>query len=523
MSDINSKADLPGPARFVFRLNRLGLIATKVGQYLALRPDLLPQEYCDALLRLTDSAPPVEWPKIRQVIEEELGEPPERIFRRLERRPIATGSLAQVHRAALDDGTEVAIKVQRPGLPEQLAKDLRRLTMVARLIVRSGVKLPVAPLDVADEIRDWLHQEIDFVNELENVQRMRRLARDSGGQRIPRAFPHLSGRRVLTYEYMGGVPLTDILTSLRTTQRSALDSAFPGIDLQKVAENLVHATLTQIFRYRFFHADLHPGNLRILPDNIIGYVDFGLCDALDENIRANQQRYISAVYDLDEARIFRALTEILSPGPASDIEQLRRDFMSETRSLEGRQHATTGVNPPGRTPASLYIIGLMRAARRNGFRVPRRVLLLYRALLTVETLSAELGLTSGLQRSGRRFFERLQREELFSQLFDRERFGKALANSLTLVQEGPGQLSQIMADLSEGSLRLRVEVTEAPSVVRLRNRQARLWAAAIVSVGMSMLLSSPALPKLAGISVGWPLGAVLAALYIYCLILWRRL
>src|SRR5262249_25244138 len=160
------------------------------------------------------------------------------------------------------------------------------------------------------------------------------------------------------------------------------------------------------------------------------------------------------------------------------------------------------------SPTALSLIGIMQAARRNRFEVPRRALSMYRALLTAEAVATQLGLRDGLREVGRDFFRELQSDELFSQLFDRDNLQQFFANTLTLTRDAPSQVSQIMADLAEGTLRLKVEVTDSPHVVKVHNRRARLWTCAILSIGVAILLANPRLPEMLGVSLVWPLTAL---------------
>lgn len=508
-----------GPERVVAFLRKMGPTAMKIGQHLALRPDLLPQEYTDALLTLVDRVPPFPWAEAEEMIRRELGRGAADVFAYIERRPVAAGSLAQVHRAKLEDGTEVAVKIQRPGIEAAIAKDVRRIRRIARLLEARGGSFVASPSELADEIESWLKQELDFRRELENVERMQSLAAGSKTQRIPLVFRSLSTRRVLVYEFLHGVPVTAVLQEMRQAPAGS-GPLQRQVDAPAFARNLVHACFTQIFRYQFFHADLHPGNLFILPDNGVAFVDFGLCDELDERVRTNQMRYLAAVYNRDIPRMYKALTEILVPLDASDLEGFRRDFTAETRSLEGRSLADGTAT---KSPSAQYLSGLARAARRNGFQIPSRIMSIYRALVTAETVAAELGFEDGLRQVGQEFFLELQRDELLSNLFTRESIMQFLANVLNLTRDSPGQINQILTDVADGTLTLRVQVSEAPRVVRTKNQRARLWTLAIVSVSVAVLLTATSLPAVFGISLRWPLTAAMLVLYLWIAYLWRKL
>ena len=508
-----------GPERAVSLLRKLGPTSTKIGQYLALRADLLPREYTDAFLALVDRVPPFPWAEAEAVFRAELGREPAEAFAYIERRPVAAGSLAQVHRAKLDDGTEVAVKIQRPDIEAAIARDVRRIRRLGRFLEMRGDSFVASPSELADEIESWLKQEVDFNREFENVMRLHSLARDNKNQRIPRAFRSLSTRRVITYEFLHGVPVSGVLREMREAKAGS-GTLLSQVDPPAFAKNLVRACFTQIFRYKFFHADLHPGNLLILPDNVVGYVDFGLCDDLDERVRTNQMRYLAAAYDRDIPRMHKALTEILVSTDASDFEGFRRDFTAETRSLEGSSLVGEAAQ---KSPSARYLTGLARAARRNGFQIPPRILSIYRALVTAETLAAQLGFEDGLQQVGQEFFVELQREELLKSLFTRETIEQFLASVFNLVRDSPAQINQILTDVADGTLTLRVEVSEAPRVVRTKNLRAKLSTLAILSIGATVLLAAPRLPVLFGISLRWPLTAATVLLYLWIAYLWRRL
>ena len=292
-----------GPAGFRRLLERMGPTFIKIGQFLALRPDLVPQEYCDELMKLLDHVPPYPWAEAAAIITLELGAPPERIFASIAHAPIAAGSLAQTHLATLRDGSQVAVKVLRPGIAQQIDRDLKRARILSRLLKWSGATWIVTPREVVDELTGWLAQEIDLAHELENMTRLHALTRANAKQKVPRPYPEFSARRVLTAEFIPGIPFTDILALLRCQDIQGVHAL--GIDPEELGRNLLTAVLDQMFRYKFFHADVHPGNLLALPDNVVGFVDFGLCDSLDEVVREHQLRYLTAVYSHDIEAMFQ--------------------------------------------------------------------------------------------------------------------------------------------------------------------------------------------------------------------------
>jgi len=517
---------IKGPEGFRQFLVQLGPTFIKIGQFLALRPDLVPQRYCDELMKLLDRVPPFPWAEAKAVLVGEFGRDLSSVFAYLNPRPVGAGSLAQTHFARLADGAEVAVKILRPNIRATVLRDLRRARFLVRLLELSGWELISSPREVLQEISDWLMQEIDFTHELSNMTRLYDLSADSPDERVPRPHPDLSTKRVLVAEYMRGLRFTTMLRMQRSGANGQRRLRALGIDRERLAENLLFSCLNQIFRYQFFHADLHPGNLIALPGDVIGFVDFGLCDELDAIVRQRQLRYIQAVYTGDIEMMFRSLVDILIPTEQTDLEAFRRDFIRETEKWQrGTEHAAhePGKNHAGsvRTPTGQWMIDVMRTARRHGLRVPPRILSMYRALVTAESVACQLDPGLDLRSVGGRFFDSLQRSEVLRSL-EPDALQAGLLSLFNLVRDSPGQLQQVLSELSDGRFSISVTTTESPRTVRTQNRRTRLLVTAIISVGVALLLARPALPSIAGVSLAWPLGLAEALLYISMIIQWSR-
>lgn len=516
-----------GPQRFAHLLLRIGPLAVKVGQHLALRPDLLPQEYCDTLLDLADHATPFAWDQVEAILEADLGAPAANLFAWISTTPFAAGSMAQVHRARTFGGAEVAVKVRRPDLEHRVSRDLRRFRLLVALVRRIDLPLPVDASEIIKEVESWLRQELNFQREADNARRLRSLVGDGAAQQIPRVHDRLSGARVVTYDFLAGVPLTQVLKRRGTSGRRRLDlvegSSSPGQDtwedqpdealLDRFFRNLVETCLTQMFHHHFFHADLHPGNLLILPHGRVGFLDFGLCDSLDPTVRSNHIRYLAALHDDDQSGMFQALQDILVSTQESDAAGLAREFDAQFRQMTGQ----------GGPPTTNNLIGVINAARRNHFQIPPRVLSLSRSLMTLERLAVALNRLEILHDVGRNFFVALRKADLLATLCEREGLLRLATAAVDLTRNGPTQVARMMADLSEGNLRLKVEVEDSPRMIALANRRARLWTAALLCICMALLLTIPDPPALFGYSLHWVLGAALLGLLATCIFLWQRL
>jgi ubiquinone biosynthesis protein len=510
-----------GPQRVRRMLEHLGPTFIKLGQFLALRPDLVAQEYCDEFLKLTDQVAPLPFPIIRRVIEADLGRSLESHFVSFNPRPLAAASLAQVHVARTRGDAVVAVKVQREDICKAVNRDLQRARILAWILELTRNTAIVSPHEVVDELGRWMNDELDMKRELRNLARMHRLASEQRNMLVPRPHLELSAGRVLTAEYLPGVPLTELLRYARSKRPERIEAL--GFDRSKLAANLLEAVLTQIFRFEFFHADTHPGNLLAMPDNVIGFVDFGLTEELDPSFRQGMIRYLTSVYSSDLEGMFRGLTDLLIPGGDSDPNQFRADFYEQSRRWR-RERSETRRGVVGQdSPTSRYLVGVLRVARENHYSVPRGILSLYRALLTAETLASQLGGDVDLAEVGSRVFQEVQIETLIG-AFRPENLPTALLEALQLARDGPGQLRQMLNDLVDGRFVLSVRTEESGKDRLEANARARLVAAALMVVALSLLLmagNGAVLPPRLHLNV--VLWAILILDWIYVLILWRRL
>ena len=523
------------------RLERMGPTFVKLGQFLALRPDLVPEDYSRELMNLLDSAPPFEWERAKSIIEEDLGRPTRELFAHINPAPIATGSLAQTHVARLRDGSEVAVKVRRPEVHEQVRRDLKRADVIANLLDRSSLSLIISPRELVEEVGWWLEQELDFRRELRNLKRLRTLAAGSPLERLPRPYASLSSERVLTCEFLRGIPLSEVLASVNSGSEEELARVRRlQIDRETLASTLVAAVLRQIFKYRFFHADVHPGNLLVLPNGRIGFIDFGLCDELDESVREGQLEGLTAAYSGDVDEMFDAIVKVLQPGANTDVAAFRRDFAAHTKTWLSRVQASASIDPPRDgadiamlgepverddeeetgSPVGRWMLGTVQTAREHGMQIPPRVLSMYRVLLTVEAVAARLDARADVRTVGRNFFARLRIEEQLRSVGPNE-LQRTAASVLAVYRDGPRQLHRIMDDLADGRLNVNVTVTESAATASARARRTRLLAAAVASVAIATLLASRTFSG--GSAPALALEFALVAVWLVVLLNYRRL
>lgn len=264
--------DVPLPERVRLALESLGPIFVKLGQVLSTRPDLLPAAYASELSRLQDKVPPFDAGLARQQIEQSFGRPVEEVYAEFETEPVAAASVAQVHRARLFSGEEVAVKVLRPNLEPVIEQDLALMRTAACLMEKllpDGKRL--RPREVVAEFDKYLHDELDLLREAANASQIGRNFNGSDMLRVPKVYYDYCSESVMTMEWMDGTPIAEI-DELRRR----------GVDLKRLARYGVEIFFTQVFKHGFFHADMHPGNILVDDQGRYIALDFGIVGSLTD-------------------------------------------------------------------------------------------------------------------------------------------------------------------------------------------------------------------------------------------------
>lgn len=353
-------------------VTRQGLLI-KLGQIIGSRPDLIPDEYINVLSRLQDAVPTKPFPLIKRRIEKNLKRPLEDIFAEFDETPIASASLAQVHKARLHDGRLVAVKVQYPGIQKIVENDLRNVKLLLRVLAQFERNLDFGP--IIEEMQDNVPLELDFINEGHNAELIDRNFADRTDVVVPKIYWEYTTRRVLTMEFMEGVKVTDIAALNRL-----------GIDPPDVAQLVTDVYCEQLYLHGMFHADPHPGNLLVRrgPNGnpILVMLDFGLCRQYDDKFRIAYARMVNAMLRADLPEMIEAYKElgirVKNPNDPSVYIELSRSFMETAKPGTGYADADLVAEANER---------LTKVVRANPIvDIPREMLLIMRVV----------GLLSGL-------------------------------------------------------------------------------------------------------------------------------
>ncbi|HYR42150.1 MAG TPA: AarF/UbiB family protein, partial [Terriglobia bacterium] len=271
---------LPTPERLRIFLEDLGGAFIKFGQMLALQPDVVPLEYCNALFNLMDRISAFDYSLVERTFLEEFGRKPSEIFTYFDKHPLATASIGQVHVAYLN-GDKLAVKVQRPEVQKEFAGDIHLMKMAIRLITFLHLQKLYWMIEPMSEFIRWTQEELDYRREARYMDRLHKNARDNANERVPVVVWEYTTSRTLVAEFFEGTTVLNYLRAIDAGDRAVIQPLKErGFSADAVARRIIDNFLTDAFRHGMFHADLHPANLMILPGNVVGYVDFGITGVL---------------------------------------------------------------------------------------------------------------------------------------------------------------------------------------------------------------------------------------------------
>jgi predicted unusual protein kinase regulating ubiquinone biosynthesis (AarF/ABC1/UbiB family) len=414
------KSSMSRPERTRAALEQLGGAWVKLGQMLAMRFDLLPAAYCEELLKLLNAVPPFAYSEVTEIVRQELGAPPDVLFKSFESVPFASASIGQVHRAVLPTGEAVAVKVQRPHIRETMRADIDLMYSVAWLLDATRFFGAISSRVLIDEFARWTADELDYLLEARQSVLLYEHAQDDNLERIARVYRGYTTSRVLTTELIQGIPLIDIVVAVRARDKAylrRLEDA--GYDLEQIVRHLDWNMLNQVYVFGTFHADLHPANLYVLPGNAIGYVDFGMVGRLSDDVRDSLLRYSWLLFQWEVEAAVRELMRWLPPSSTTNTNQAKLQL---ARVHEGFLYALANVGdekvggaPAARAdsnnPYTTLAVEIMDTVRRNQLSLSGDIVSYLRMLVMLGTLRHQLATDYDLPAVARQFFGRLIQQQ----------------------------------------------------------------------------------------------------------------
>jgi len=475
--------------RIRLALIELGPIFVKFGQAVSTRRDLLPTDIADELAELQDRVPPFPADEAIAILDDAYGKSVDEVFLRFDKKPFAAASVAQIHTAALQDGTEVVVKLLRPGVRALIESDLEVLYLIAGLADKYWeVSKRLRPLEIVAEYEKTIIDELDLAREGANTAQLKRNFEGSELLYVPEVYWDYCRPAVLVQERIYGTPISDM---------EALKKA--GTNIQVLAENGVEIFFTQVFRHNFFHADMHPGNIFVTVDDPekpkYAAVDFGIVGTLSPS----DQRYLAgnflAFFDRDYHRIAKLHLESGWVPPDTRIDELETAVRSVCEPIFNK--------PLSEISFAQVMIRLFETARRFDMKIQPQLILLQKTLFNIEGLGRELYPQLDLWKTAHPILRQWMGEQLGGRaVIDRLR--EDLPQIRDALHELPGVIKYLSKQVQNDELQLSLHTPELDEIRdQLKAQQRQRFT---LTIGASALISGTLVLTLASLPViGWSL------------------
>ena len=471
----------PQGERIRLALEELGPIFVKFGQAISTRRDLLPPDIANELAKLQDAVPPFPTEQAIAILESAYGKPIDTVFTRFDREPLAAASIAQVHAAELPDGTEVVVKVLRPGVREKIEQDLEVMRTIAALASRyweHGERLK--PLEVVAEYEQTIIDELDLMREAGNAAQLKRNFEGSEMLYVPEIYWDFCRPEVLVQERIHGIPISDM---------EALRAA--GTNIEKLAENGVEIFFTQVFRHNFFHADMHPGNIFVNvtdPENPkYAAVDFGIVGTLNPEDKQYLAENFLAFFERDYYRIAKLHLDSGWVPDDARIDQLETAVRTVCEPIFNK--------PLSEISFAQVLMRLFRVAQRFNVEIQPQLILLHKTLFNIEGLGRELYPELDIFKTARPVLKQWMDEQVGARaMIDDLR--ENLPQLRHALRELPGVIRELSDRAKAGDLTLDLRSDEIERIRRELEgqRQQRYW----LIVAMTSLLAGTLVLTLQG-------------------------
>ena len=475
----SDKPQLPQPQVFRKILIELGPFYVKFGQLLSTRPDLLPPQYIEALTALQARVPPVAWELMEATLRQQLAQPLENIFSTIDQQPIAAGSIAQIHRATLTTGEEVAIKIQRPNIERIVNQDIKLIRSIADIIALTDFGNEYDVVTLAEEFTQAVQAELDFTQEgnfteklglnLENSKWV-----DSEKLLVPKIYWDFTTQKVLVLEWLDGKPILE--ADIPTTSEKR----------QQISTLLFRAFFQQIFIDGFFHADPHPGNIFYLDDGRVGIIDCGMIGKLDARTQQLLTEMLLAIVDIDAQRCAQLTLELSESSPTNtNLAELEIDYQRMLRKYYNISLSQLNF--------SEVFYEILEVARNNKVLLPGNMGLYAKSLANLEGVARKFNPEINLLEEIKPLITDLFRRQLIGDTPFQTIF-RTILDLKSISLRSPRQMDVILDRLSSETLRWNIRISELDRLRRSLDESANrlsfsvlvgslIMGAAIISTG----------------------------------------
>jgi len=483
--------------RIRIALEELGPTFIKLGQVVSTRPDLVSPELVRELSKLQDKARLLPVEVVRRQIERELKAPIEDLFVSFSEKPLAAASLSQVHKARLQSGEVLAVKVQRPGIAAIIERDISILYELIDLLEGSVFKgKSYSPKEFVDEFASTIREELDFSLEAKNAEKFAANFKGSDTVKIPKVYREFTTKKILVTEFISGT---------KVNQMAKFDKE--GLDKHAIAGNGMDMALKQIFEDGFFHGDLHPGNIFVLPGNVIAMIDFGMVGRIDRETMDNLADVLMALTRFNTDKIVSGLERMDIIGLDADKKKIRREINFLIDRYYGLELHELEIGK--------ILADVMEVIRKNNIRVPSEFALLFKTMITAEGVARSLDPDFDMVEHIQPFVEELVRRKYSPLRLAREGAG-FVENSLEAAKKLPENVDWLFKSLKAGKLYIGLEHRGLEkidaTVDRASNRVSFALIIAAMIVGSSFIMGMDRGPFLFGYPALGIMGFLFAAI-----------
>lgn len=480
MSDAEKEADeekhYNAPEELVADLKEMGPTYVKLGQLLSTRPDLLPDAYLEALSSLQDDVEAISFSEIQQIVEDELGVRISKAFQQFDEEPLASASIGQVHKAVLQSGKTVAVKIQRPGIRKKFIEDLDTIKSMTNLAVKhSKMAEKYALDDVVDELEHILLQELDYRREADNLITLGKNLKKFKKIIIPQPVKDYSTAKVLTMDYIDGKKIT------RITPFEKMET-----DFKPVIDELVEAYLQQVVVDGFAHADPHPGNVHITRDNLVSLMDLGMVAKFSPDMQEHLLKLLIGISQQNGDAITEELLVISAYNEEADIDTFRKKI---NRMVLDSQNTKASNMQTGR-----LLIQINRVAADEGIKIFVELNILGKILLNLDQIIATLTPDYDFQKAVRRYVESIMQRKMVKELKPENMFAMFL-ESKRLTENLPQRLNKITEKLANNDFEIKINAIDEKRITdgfqKVANRITLGLVIAAMIIGAAMMMRIP--------------------------------
>ena len=496
----------------------LGGTFIKFGQMLALQPDILSLEYCNALFNLLDRVAPFSFERVETTFIEELGKSPVELFDHFDAQPIATASIGQVHIAYLN-GRKLAVKVQRPTVETDFAGDIRLMAAVIRAVRRLRIKSLYWMIEPMSEFIGWTREEMDYRHEARYMKQLRDNAQANSQERVPELFWEYTTRRILVAEFFEGVTVLDYLRSLEAGDELMIHRLkASGFDPNRFACNIIDNFLNDAYRHGMFHADLHPANLMILSGNVVGYIDFGITGVLSHYSRQNLVALTLAYTRADLKGMCDSFIKSSAMGRNADVGGFREGL----KKLADEWYGMKGKDRRLLKNFTLVMLDMLRLSRKTDIWPERDVIKYIRSAIAIDGLITRFAPGFNVGQYLEMVCDHYLKWEVRRAMFSYETLVGLSNSSGHLMRDGALRAASILHRVATGELPFRRETGEAPEQVDRALSLKAIYVAVIVSA-VSLLITVTGERVQFGLNLFTAEAALIAAAAMTLLHTFRRL